>query len=155
MCRWDGFKIVKIRQKSSPNWTRNTWSYNNINAGSWEKLVIHTFEILSVSTCSNLILGEQPMWPSPPYTYSLIQAIRLSVPWCSFGWAALCPQILLTPLLSNYNRCQPCFRISPVMPPLRAATFVPPLSDQKKDQDAQWSPKPKRGCFYVLFYAAR
>ena len=35
-------------------------------------------------------------------------------------------------------------------PPLhRAATFVPPLSDQKFDQDAQWSTKPKKLCFCV------
>ena len=36
------------------------------------------------------------------------------------------------------------------MPPLhRAATFVPPLSDQKNGQDAQWSPKPRKFCFCV------
>ena len=35
-------------------------------------------------------------------------------------------------------------------PPLhRAATSVPPLSDQKIDQDAQWSPKPRKFCFCV------
>ena len=35
-------------------------------------------------------------------------------------------------------------------PPLhRAATFVPPLSDQKNGQDAQWSPKPRKFCFCV------
>ena len=37
-----------------------------------------------------------------------------------------------------------------VKPPLhRAATFVPPLSDPKYDQDAQRSPKPKESCFCV------
>ena len=37
-----------------------------------------------------------------------------------------------------------------VKPPLhRAATFMPPLSDQKFDQDAQWSPKPRKFCFCV------
>ena len=37
-----------------------------------------------------------------------------------------------------------------VKPPLhRAATFVPPLSDQKNAQDAQWSPKPRNFCFCV------
>ena len=37
-----------------------------------------------------------------------------------------------------------------VKPPLhRTATFVSPLSDQKSEQDAQWSPKPKQLCFYV------
>ena len=37
-----------------------------------------------------------------------------------------------------------------VKPPLhRAATFVPPLSDQKNGQDAQWSPKPRKFCFCV------
>ena len=37
-----------------------------------------------------------------------------------------------------------------VKPPLhRAATFVPPLSDQKNAQDAQWSPKPRKFCFCV------
>ena len=35
-------------------------------------------------------------------------------------------------------------------PPLhRAATFVPPLSDQKNGQDAQWSPKPRKFCVCV------
>ena len=35
-------------------------------------------------------------------------------------------------------------------PPLhRAATFVPPLSDQKIDQDAQWLPKPRKFYFCV------
>ena len=35
-------------------------------------------------------------------------------------------------------------------PPLhRAATFVPPLSDQKNGQDAQWSPIPRKFCFCV------
>ena len=35
-------------------------------------------------------------------------------------------------------------------PPLhRAATFVPPLSDQKYDQDAQWLPKPWKFCICV------
>ena len=35
-------------------------------------------------------------------------------------------------------------------PPLhRAATFVPPLSDQKNGRDAQWSPKPRKFCFCV------
>ena len=31
----------------------------------------------------------------------------------------------------------------------RVATFVPPLSDQKNGQDAQWSPKPRKFCFCV------
>ena len=31
----------------------------------------------------------------------------------------------------------------------RAATFVPPSSDQKIDQDDQWSPKPRKFCFCV------
>ena len=35
-------------------------------------------------------------------------------------------------------------------PPLhRAATFVPPLSDQRNGQDAQWSPKLRKFCFCV------
>ena len=35
-------------------------------------------------------------------------------------------------------------------PPLhKAATFVAPLNDQKKTQDAQWSPKPRKFCFCV------
>ena len=35
-------------------------------------------------------------------------------------------------------------------PPLhRAATLVPPLSDQKNGQDTQWSPKPRKFCFCV------
>ena len=43
-----------------------------------------------------------------------------------------------------YGLCQS------VKPPLhRAATFVPPLSDQKNGQDAQWSPKPRKFCFCV------
>ena len=37
-----------------------------------------------------------------------------------------------------------------VKPPLhRAVAFVPPLSDQKIDQDVQWSPKPRKFCFCV------
>ena len=37
-----------------------------------------------------------------------------------------------------------------VKPPLHwAATFVPPLRDQKNGQDAQWSPKPRKFCFCV------
>ena len=35
----------------------------------------------------------------------------------------------------------------------RAATFVPPLSDQKIDQDAQWSPKLRKFCsVYLLLH---
>ena len=35
-------------------------------------------------------------------------------------------------------------------PPLHmAVTFVPPMSDQKFDQDAQWSPNPRKFCFCV------
>ena len=41
-------------------------------------------------------------------------------------------------------------KASALKPPLhRAATFVPPLSDQKNGQDAQWSPKPRKFCFCV------
>ena len=46
----------------------------------------------------------------------------------------------------NYDKPFP----QPIKPPLhRAATFVPPLSDQKNGQDAQWSPKPRKFCFCV------
>ena len=50
-------------------------------------------------------------------------------------------QLRVTPL--NYLAC-------PLKPPLhRAAIFMPPLSDQKNGQDAQWSPKPRKFCFCV------
>ena len=39
------------------------------------------------------------------------------------------------------------------LPLHRAATFVPPLNDQKNGQDAQWSPKPRKFCFCVTVAA--
>ena len=54
---------------------------------------------------------------------------------------------MLTQFTDAYMRHQGGNELKPHLH--RAATFVPPLSDQKNDRDTQWSPKPRKFCFCV------